>query len=118
MIVSATAVPATASIDVSVNITNIGDRAGEEVVQLYLHDLDASVTRPVKQLAGFKRIALAAGQRAMLAFHVDLSQIAFHDDTMQFVIEPGPIEDGMRRPVSTGCTVGYRASTKYVGDEP
>jgi beta-glucosidase len=92
MIVSATAVPATASIDVSVNITNIGDRAGEEVVQLYLHDLDASVTRPVKQLAGFKRIALAAGQRAMLAFHVDLSQIAFHDDTMQFVIEPGPIE--------------------------
>jgi beta-glucosidase len=90
--VSATAMPATARIDVSVSVTNTGDRAGEDVVQLYLHDLDASVTRPVKQLAGFKRIALAAGQCSTLTFQVDLSQIAFHDDAMQFVVEPGPLE--------------------------
>ena len=68
------------------------ERAGEEVVQLYLQDPVASVTRPLQQLAGFARIALAAGERGRLRFTLDPSQLAFYDRAMKRIIEPGKIE--------------------------
>ncbi len=78
-------------VEVAVAVTNEGPRAGEEVVQLYLRDPVASVTRPVQQLAGFARIALEAGETARVAFRVDPSQLAFYDRAMRFVVEPGRV---------------------------
>jgi beta-glucosidase len=86
---SAAELPATATLDVRCRVTNAGERAGEEVVQLYVRDMVGSVTRPVKELRGFRRIALAPGETRRLTFHLHLSQLAFHDRQMRFVVEPG-----------------------------
>ena len=61
-------------------------------MQLYLHDVVASVTRPALQLAGFARISLDAGQTRRVRFELDPSQLAFYDSDMRRVIEPGEIE--------------------------
>jgi beta-glucosidase len=89
---SATQVPTTGGIEVSIEVRNVGPRAGDEVVQLYLRDVVASVTRPLKQLAGFKRITLAPGAAQRVTFHLDASQLAFYDRAMQLVVEPGEVE--------------------------
>jgi beta-glucosidase len=73
------------------SIANVGDRPGEEVVQLYLSDVVASVTRPVKQLVGFARVALEPSQTRRLRFAVDPSQLAFYDTEMRLVVEPGEV---------------------------
>lgn len=85
-------VDAEGRVEISVDVRNTGERAGDEVVQLYLHDVVASVTPPVKQLAGFARASLAAGESRTIGFELDLSQLAFYDREMRFVIEPGEIE--------------------------
>lgn len=74
---------------VSVDVTNTGDRAGDEVVQLYVTDEVASVARPSRALVGFTRIALAARESATVTFTVHPSRLAFYDQTMRFVCEPG-----------------------------
>ena len=79
------------TLEVSFSIVNAGDRAGEEVVQLYLGDVVASVTRPVKQLVGFARVALEPGQHRRVSFEVDPSQLAFYDAEMHLVVEPGKL---------------------------
>src|SRR5262249_517383 len=73
-------------------------RAGDEVVQLYVHDAVASVTRPVKELKGFKRITLDAGETKTVTFELSVQQLGFYDRSMAFVIEPGTIE------VMIGCS--------------
>ncbi|MGW1726893.1 beta-xylosidase/alpha-l-arabinosidase [Streptomyces sp. NPDC002306] len=80
------------SYDVSVTVRNTGDRAGTEVVQLYLHDPVASVTRPDVRLIGYQRVELAPGaaRRVTFRFHADLS--AFTDRRGQRVVEPGALE--------------------------
>ncbi|GAA4809406.1 glycoside hydrolase family 3 N-terminal domain-containing protein [Streptomyces ziwulingensis] len=80
------------SYDVSVTVRNTGERAGAEVVQLYLHDPVASVTRPDLRLIGYRRLELAPGEarRVTFAFHTDLS--AFTDRTGRRVVEPGALE--------------------------
>jgi beta-glucosidase len=70
-------------------VTNVGQRQGTEVVQLYVRDLVASVARPYQQLVGFGRVTLAPGASATLAFEVHPSGLAFYDDEMRFVTEPG-----------------------------
>jgi beta-glucosidase len=80
---------ATTSLRVELVVTNAGSRAGDEVVQLYVRDLIASVTRPVKQLAGFARLHIQPGETRRVAFTLDPSQLAFFDAAMRFVIEPG-----------------------------
>ena len=82
---------ADARVAISASLTNVGDRDGEEVVQLYVNDRVASVTRPVKQLVGFERVALAAGETRRVTFHLDLGQLAFYDRDMQLVVEPGEV---------------------------
>lgn len=76
-------------INVSVKITNSGDRAGDEVVQLYTHDLVASRTRPVKELKGFKRLSLKAGESTRVNFALSANQLGFYDTDMKYVLEPG-----------------------------
>jgi beta-glucosidase len=77
---------------ISLDVTNTGERAGDEVVQLYLHDPVASVTRPALQLAGFVRARFEPGQTRRVTFTLDPSQLAFHRPDMRFAIEPGEIE--------------------------
>lgn len=77
---------------ISVDVTNTGDRAGEEVVQLYIHDLYSTVTRPIKELRGFRRIALAPGERKRVEFTLPAERLGALDETMEFAVEPGDYE--------------------------
>jgi len=77
---------------VSFDVTNAGDRRGEEVVQLYLHDPVASVTRPVKELRGFKRVMLEPGEKKRIEFTLGPEELGFLDAAMKFVVETGSIE--------------------------
>lgn len=78
--------------EVSVDITNTGARAGDEVVQLYVRDLVASVTRPVKELKAFKRLTIIPGETRTVTFTLHTSQLAFYDVEMNFVVEPGDVQ--------------------------
>ena len=78
--------------EVSVEIRNVGKTAGDEVIQLYLSDCYASRTRPVQELAGFKRLHLEPGEAKTVAFTVDFSQMAFLDKDMRWKIEKGVFE--------------------------
>ncbi|MGN7831242.1 glycoside hydrolase family 3 N-terminal domain-containing protein [Pseudoxanthomonas sp. 22568] len=75
--------------EVSVTVTNTGKRAGAEVVQLYVRDDVASVTRPVKLLRGFERVELAPGQSKTLTFKLGFEDLAMYDAAMKRVVEPG-----------------------------
>jgi beta-glucosidase len=77
---------------ISADIRNTGDVAGEEVVQLYIRDSHASVTRPVKELKGFVRIALAAGETKRVTFTLSPRQLGYYNQDMAYGIEPGSIE--------------------------
>jgi beta-glucosidase len=74
---------------IAIDVTNIGARAGDEVVQLYVRDVVASATRPVKQLVGFVRVHLQPNQTRRIRFTLDPSQLAFFAADMRFVVEPG-----------------------------
>ncbi|HTV12222.1 MAG TPA: glycoside hydrolase family 3 N-terminal domain-containing protein [Acidimicrobiales bacterium] len=74
---------------VGITVTNTGRRAGEDVVQLYASDLVASVARPEASLIGFARVDLAPGEAARVTFEVHPSRLAFYDEDMNFVVEPG-----------------------------
>ncbi len=80
------------SVTVSVEVRNTGTRAGDEVVQLYVHETVASVTQPVKQLKGFRRVTLAAGQATTVRFTLDRTAFDLWDEHMKRVIEPGTFE--------------------------
>lgn len=77
------------SIDIAVDLINTGDRQAEEVVQLYVRDLVGNVTRPVKELKGFKRIKLNPGQRERVSFNLHTDDLAFYNRDMKLVTEPG-----------------------------
>ncbi|MGH7446840.1 MAG: glycoside hydrolase family 3 C-terminal domain-containing protein, partial [Longimicrobiales bacterium] len=77
------------TVDVEVTVTNTGARAGEEVVQLYVRDDVASVTRPVQELRGFTKIMLRPGEARTVTFRLGPDDLAFYDRGMQRVVEPG-----------------------------
>jgi beta-glucosidase len=77
---------------VTAEVTNTGRREGTEVVQMYIRDLVSSVTRPMKELKGFQKIALAAGETRTVSFDITPEQLAFWDINMKFTVEPGEFE--------------------------
>lgn len=77
---------------IAIEVRNAGDRTGDEVVQLYVQDLVASVTRPISQLAGFARVPLAPDETRRVLFEVPQAQLAFYSADMRFVLEPGVFE--------------------------
>jgi len=77
------------SVEVSAEISNVGARAGEEVVQLYINDVVSSVTRPVKELKGFQKIALGPGEKKTVRFTLTPEELAFYDQNMVRRVEPG-----------------------------
>jgi len=74
---------------VSVNVSNTGSLDGEEVVQLYTRDLVGSVTRPVKELKGFEKILLKAGESKVVTFKIKPEMLAFHRADMSYGPEKG-----------------------------
>ena len=76
-------------IEVSLNVKNIGECDGAAVVQLYVRDLVGCRVRPVKELKGFKKVFLAAGEEKALTLHLPASSLAFHDISMNKIVEPG-----------------------------
>jgi beta-glucosidase len=85
-------IPATGKATVSARVTNTGSRAGDEVVQLYVHDQVSSVTRPVKQLRGFRRLSLKPGESATVELPLGPEALRLTNDKMQRVVEPGAFD--------------------------
>jgi beta-glucosidase len=77
------------SIQVSVDVTNSGERAGKEVVQLYLRDVVADVTRPLLELADWVTLTLEPGAVGTATFTVTPAQLSYYDRTMTLRIDPG-----------------------------
>jgi beta-xylosidase len=84
--------PSDGALTVSVRVTNTGTVAGDEVVQLYGHDVVATVTRPVAQLLGYRRVHLEPGQEVTVELTVPTTRLAFSDRTLTRVVEPGDVE--------------------------
>jgi beta-glucosidase len=82
-------IPRSGTVTVTAEVQNVGKRAGDEVVQLYIRDLAASVTRPVKELKGFQRITLQPGETKRVEFTLGPAQLGFYDRMMRFGVEPG-----------------------------
>jgi beta-glucosidase len=79
----------TGSTQVSIDVTNTGKRAGTEVVQLYIRDLVSSVTRPIKELKGFRKVHLQPGETTTVMLDITPDALAFYDVNMKHVVEPG-----------------------------
>ena len=77
------------TIDIFADVINTGEREAEEVVQLYVRDLVGSVTRPIKELKGFRRICLKPGKRERVSFTLHTDELAFYNQEMELVTEPG-----------------------------
>lgn len=77
------------SLTASVQVENTGRRAGDEVVQLYIRDVYASVTQPVKKLQGFERVALQPGEKRRVTFKLGPENLGFYNRELKFVVEPG-----------------------------
>jgi beta-glucosidase len=81
------------NIEISCTIKNTGKYKGDEVVQLYLHDMEASVKVPIRQLKRFKRITLKPGEKKTVTFSLPASELSFYDiETNDFIVEPGEFE--------------------------
>ncbi|MEQ9902276.1 beta-glucosidase BglX [Pectobacterium aroidearum] len=80
------------TINASVTVKNTGSRAGETVVQLYVHDVVASISRPVKELRGFEKVMLQPGESRTVTFTLDQEALKFYNARMQQVVEPGKFD--------------------------
>ena len=90
--VSAEEISTDSSVEVSVVVTNTGERAGDEVVQVYLHDPVARVARPVRQLIGFARVHLEPGAAAEVTFDVHADRTAYTDAGLDRIVEAGEVQ--------------------------
>lgn len=86
---SAASVKSDQSLRAIVTVTNTGARDGQEVVQLYIRDLVASITRPVKELKGFQKVFLEAGESKLITFTISVNDLKFYNSDLKYVAEPG-----------------------------
>jgi len=89
---SATKMSAGGKLTLTVNVKNTGKYDADEVVQMYIHDLAATIARPVKELKGFARISLKAGESRDVVFTIDAEALKFYNSDLQYVAEPGDFE--------------------------
>jgi beta-glucosidase len=92
LFISSNKMTASETINVSVPITNSGKFDGKEVVQLYIRDVIGSVTRPLKELKGFKKIEIKKGETKTVTFEISIEDLKFYNADLQFVAEPGKFE--------------------------
>ncbi|WP_255443754.1 glycoside hydrolase family 3 protein [Tessaracoccus sp. MC1679] len=95
--VSSPTMPVDGAVEVSVTVTNTGERDGAEVVQLYLSDPWAEVVRPLKQLIGFRKVDLAAGASARVTFEVHADRLSFTGVGLERIVEPGEVQLSLGR---------------------
>ncbi|MCA9886584.1 MAG: glycoside hydrolase family 3 C-terminal domain-containing protein, partial [Anaerolineae bacterium] len=88
----AEAAKAGSTVTIQADVTNTGSVAGDEIVQLYTHTTRANVTRPLKELKGFQRVSLEAGQTRTVTFEVSVNQFAYYDIDMRYIVTPGTVE--------------------------
>jgi len=109
--------PGTASpeghVEISIDIKNTGRCKGDEVVQLYINGTRSEVTRPLKELKGFKRITLDPGQKKQVIFTLSTEQLGFYDKDMRYVIEPGEIKVMVG---SSSADIHLEGKFKIIGD--
>jgi beta-glucosidase len=79
-------------LNVSITVANTGNYDGKEIVQLYIKDVVGSVTRPVRELKGFQKIALKKGEKQTVTFEISIEDLKFYNSDLQFVAEPGQFE--------------------------
>jgi beta-glucosidase len=79
-------------VNISVDLANTGNFDGKETVQLYIRDVVGSVTRPVRELKGFQKIALKKGEKQTVTFEISVEDLKFYNSDLQFVAEPGQFE--------------------------
>lgn len=89
MNLSANEIPTNGKLEISCKVKNTGNKAGDETVQLYTSFTEAHVTRPNKQLSGFRRITLQPGEEKSVIFHLDMAQLGYYNESMEFVVDPG-----------------------------
>ncbi len=89
---SAAEMPLDGSVTASVTVTNTGTRAGDEIIQLYIHDIYATSTRPVKELKGFRKVHLEPGASARVEFELTKEELSYYNHDLQWVCEPGGFE--------------------------
>lgn len=104
---SSTEMPADGTITVSCDITNTGDRAGSEVVQLYVHDLVGSLARPVKELKDFQKISLQPGETKTVTFTLPASALGFTALDLSNVVEPGDFNLWIAGDSASGTPVAF-----------
>lgn len=92
LVISGDPAPVSGQVTIQVDVTNTGAVAGDEVVQLYIHDGVASVTRPVKELKGFRRVTLGSGETKTVTFVLPISSLGFHDVSLNYIVEPGTFD--------------------------
>lgn len=105
--VSSTCLKATDEIKVSVKLKNTGKYDGTEVVQLYVQDKVGSVTRPVKELKGFQRVSLKAGESKTVTFNLPVSRLAFWGYDMKYGVEPGDFRLWVGTDSQSGLTTDF-----------
>lgn len=88
---ASTEVPTDGMIEVEASVANTGSVTGDETVQLYTSFYGAHVTRPSIQMAGFKRLTLAPGEKKTVKFHLNTAQLGYYNEDMEFVVEPGQL---------------------------
>ncbi len=122
-----TQIKPTENIKISVDVENVGRRDGAEVVQLYIRDSAASVTRPVKELKDFRRVTLKAGEKQTVEFTLTPEKFGFLDRAMKFTVEDGDFKvfvgNSSEGGLESGFTVGRTApiaekKTKLTGAKP
>ena len=89
---NASSMNADGSVTATVTVKNTGKRDGDEIVQLYIHDISASIARPVKELKGFKRIHLKSGEQTTVTFDISRQQLQFYNSELKQVVEPGDFD--------------------------
>jgi beta-glucosidase len=90
--ISPSEIPANGTSEVTVDVTNTGKKAGDEIVQLYIHDKISSVTRPIKELKDFARITLVPGETKTVTFSITPDKLEFFNIDMKRIVEPGDFE--------------------------
>ena len=118
--VSAEEIGTDEAVEVSVVVTNTGDRAGDEVVQVYLHDPVAQIARPVRQLVGFARVHLEPGGSAELAFDIHADRTAYTDAGLDRIVEAGEVQFIVGTSAAderSRVSVHLRGETRIVGHD-
>jgi len=95
-------------VNITVDVTNSGNREGQEVVQIYMSDLVASKTRPVKELKRFKKVSISAHSTFTANFQLTKEDFGFYNDQMKLTIEPGDFE------ISAGGNSNANLVVKYL----